>query len=207
MSYPDAWGLQYEEVQGLTWLAYKNKGTPGRWSLNGSNKTWNLVNVYEKNSFRAVVVKNGQRTILSLSGTDDAADWIDNVGQGLTGVSGQYLYALKIANATAPDIVVGHSLGGGMASYCAIYGRRPAATINPAPLNINIVSGVQMIRNGNLVINYVVGGEVLDVLDTAMVNMRKVGRTYRVGSHGGFNPIERHSIANLDGFAAPQKIQ
>jgi hypothetical protein len=206
MSYPDAWGLKYEDVQSLTWLAYKGQGTPGSWSFPSSGGTWNLVNVYERGSFRAVIVKDSHRTILSISGTDDTGDWVDNIGQGFTGVSGQYLYALKVARATAPDIVVGHSLGGGMASYCALYGGRHAATINPAPLNINVVSAVQMMRHGNLVVNYVVGGEVLDILDSAMVNMMKVGRTYRVGSHGGFNPVNRHSIGNLDGFAVPQKL-
>jgi len=177
MSNPDAWGLKYEEVQSLTWLACKGRGTAGNWSFPNSGGTWTVANVYEKGSFRAVLVK-GRKTVLSISGTDDAGDWVDNAGQGLGGVSGQYLYALKLAKSTAPDIVVGHSLGGGMASYCAIYGGRLAATINPAPLNINIVSGIAMLKNGNLVINYVVGGEILDILDSAMLNMKKVGRTF-----------------------------
>lgn len=206
MSYPDAWGLTYEEVMSLTWLAYKGQGTSGTWTFPNAGSTWTIggSDVHEVGSFRAVLV-SGRKRVLSLSGTDDLGDWVDNVGQGVTGVSGQYIRALRLAGATAPDVVVGHSLGGGMASYCAIYGGRNAATINPAPLNVNIVSGVQMIRNGNRVVNYVVPREVLDLLDSAARSMRKVGRIVPVATTGGFSPLSRHSIANLVGFVAPVK--
>jgi hypothetical protein len=90
-----------------------------------------------------------------------------------------------------------------MASYCAIYGGRVAATINPAPLNINLISGIAMIRNNGLVINYVASGEILDILDAAASSMRKVGTTIRVATTGGFNPVARHSIGNLVGFVEP----
>ena len=204
MSVPDAWGLKYDEVVGLTWLAYKGQGTPGRWTFPNSGSSWNLVSVFERGSFRAVLVK-GKKTVLSFSGTDDAADWGDNIGQGLTGVSWQYLYALRVANANAADIVVGHSLGGGLASYVAIYGGRPCATVNPAPLNVNLASGVGMIKNGNLVVNYVAAGEALDLLDAAMMNMRRVGKIYNVPSSAGWNPVDKHLLGNLKGFSAPVK--
>ncbi|MGI8786679.1 MAG: hypothetical protein ACR2HG_02810 [Pyrinomonadaceae bacterium] len=204
MSYPDAWGLKYEEVMSLAWLAYKGHGTNGTWNFPNAGSTWTIENVFEQGSFRAVLV-TGRKRILSLSGTDDAGDWVDNIGQGLTGISGQYLRAVHLAGATAPDVVVGHSLGGGMASYCAIYNGRQAATINPAPLNINPVSAVQMFRRHGLVINYVAPGEVLDILDKTMINMKKIGRIIPVSSNGGANPISRHSIANLVGFVEPVK--
>lgn len=205
MEYPEAWGLKYEEVQSLTWLAYRGRGTAGRWHFPNAGSDWTVANVYERGSFRAVLVR-GRKTVLSLSGTDDRGDWVDNVAQGVTGVSRQYLRAVRLANSTSPEIVVGHSLGGGMASYVAIYTGRRAATINPAPLNLNIVSRIAILRNGNQVINYVAPGEVLDILDAGAPNMKKVGRTYRVGSRGGFNPIARHSIDNLDGFVEPERI-
>lgn len=204
MTYPDAWGLKYEEVQSLTWLAYRGRGTVGRYHFPNTNSDWTISTVYERSSFRAVLVR-GRKTVLSLSGTDDAGDWLDNIGQGVAGVSVQYLRAVRLAKSTAPDVVVGHSLGGGMASYVAIYSNRRAAAINPAPLNINPVSAVQMMRHGGNVINYVAPGEVLDILDTGAINMKKVGTTHRVSSHGGFNPIARHSISNLDGFVEPER--
>ena len=205
MSIPDAWGLKYEEVVSLTWLAYKGQGTPGRWNFPSAGSTWSLTNVIERGSFRAVVVK-GKKTVLSFSGTDDLADWSDNIGQGLTGVSWQYAYALYVARTYAANMVVGHSLGGGLASYVAIYGGKQCATVNPAPLNINLASSIAMLRNSNLVINYVAPGEALDILDAAMLNMRRVGRIYNVPSKGGWNPVDRHLLDNLTGFTPPVKV-
>ena len=205
MSYPGAWGLTYTEVQSLTWLAYKGNGTTGNYNFPNSGSNWTVTNVFERGSFRAVLLQ-GRKRVLSLSGTDDGGDWFDNISQGLTGISPQYLRALRVARSTAPEVVVGHSLGGGMASYVAIYGGRHAATINAAPLNINIASAIAMIRNNDLVINYVAPGEALEILDVGSLSMRKVGQVIHVGSNGGFNPIARHGIANLEGFVAPQRM-
>lgn len=205
MSVPDAHGLKYEEVVSLAWLAYKGQGTPGNWSFPGAGSTWTVANIFERGSFRAALIK-GKKTVLAFSGTDDLADWGDNVGQGLTGISWQYAYALMLARTNASDIVVGHSLGGGLASYVAIYGGRQCATVNPAPLNINAASGIGMLRNSSLVINYVAPGEALDVLDAVMLNMRRVGKIYNVASTGGWSPVARHLLGNLEGFSAPVKI-
>lgn len=203
---PGAWGLKYEDVQGLTWLAYKGQGTPGSWNFPNAGSTWNLTQVFERGPFRAVLC-TGPKRVLSISGTDDAEDWVDNIGQGVTGVSSQYLYALRVARSTAPEVIVGHSLGGGLASYCSIYGGRNSATINPAALNTNVASVVGMIRNGTKVINYVASGEALDILDVMAPNMRRVGKIYRVRSNGSiFNPVARHAIANLSGFQTPVKV-
>ena len=206
MSVPDAWGLEYEEVTSLCWLAYKGQGTPGRWRFsNGS--TWTLANVFERSGFRAVLV-HGEKTILSFSGTDmpELEDWANNLQQGLQGISPYYLYALQLSRSNAADVVVGHSLGGGLASYVAIYGGKYAATINPAPLNINLASGIAMMRNNDLVVNYVAAGEALDLLDGAMVIMRRVGKIYNVPSSGGFNPVDRHLLGNLTGFTPPTRV-
>lgn len=205
MSIPDAWGLKYMDVVSLTWLAYKGQGTTGNWSFSTGN-TWNLTNVIERGSFRAVVVKSGPKTVLSFSGTDDAADWLDNAGQGLTGVSWQYAYALWVARSYACNLVVGHSLGGGLATYVSIYGGKLCATVNPAPMNINLASGAAMLANGGLVINYVAAGEALDILDTIAINMIRPGRIYNVPSSGGYNPVNRHLLSFLTGFTPPTKL-
>jgi hypothetical protein len=204
MSYQDAWGLKYEEVMSLAWLAYRGQGTVGNWNFPNAGSRWSVSNVYEFASYRAVLVQ-GSKKVLSLAGTDDVLDWYDNVSQGLTGVSPQYIASLALARNIAPDIVVGHSLGGGMASYCALYGGKHAATINPAPLNINPASAIGWLRNRNLVVNYVVPGEILDRLDTFALNMAKVGRIVNVTSTAT-SSLDRHSIANLTGFVAPQRI-
>jgi hypothetical protein len=202
MSVPDAWGLKYHEVVGLCWLAYKGQGDVGNWSFPNVGSSWRVTRVIERGPFRAIVAQ-GSKTVLSFSGTDEGGDWLDNVAQGLTGMSSQYLFALQVAAANAADVVVGHSLGGGLASYVGVYGGRQTATINPAALNINIASGIAMIRNSGLVINYVATGEALDILDIAAPNMTRVGRIFRVSSGGGWSPVARHLLPNLSGFVAP----
>ena len=204
MSVPDAWGLKYQEVVGLAWLAYKGKGDVGHWRFPNAGSVWNVTRVYQVLNFRAVLVE-GEKKILSYSGTDDLADWGDNISQGLLGASPQYLGALALAKRTQPDIVVGHSLGGGLASYVGIYQGKHTATVNPAALNINPISGIPMILHNNRVINYVVRGEVLDLLDRTMPNMRRIGKIHHVPSNGS-SPIQKHSLANLSGFVTPVRI-
>ena len=202
MPEPSAWGLAYEEVVGLTWLAYNGQGNVGRWRFpNAGNSVWNITKVYQLLNFRAVLVE-GPKRILSFSGTDQLTDWLDNIQQGLVGASPQYLGALAVALDASPEIVVGHSLGGGLASYVAIYQGRKAATVNPAPLNINRVSGIPMfIHNGN-VINYVVRGEALDLLDKSTWGMRRIGTIHYVPSTGG-DAVAKHLLPNLSGFTSP----
>jgi hypothetical protein len=203
MKYPDAWGLEFEEIMGLTWLAYKGKGDVGFWNIGG--KVWTVSRVFEYGSFRAITV-HGRKTVLSFSGTDNARDWIDNIGQGVAGISPQYARAVRLAKSSSADIVVGHSLGGGLASYCALYCGKRAATVNPSPLNINPVSLVQMIRNKNLVVNYIAPGEILHVMDAFAPTMGTVGAIHNVRSNGGFNPAKRHRITSLDGFVEPVRV-
>ena len=200
MRYPDAWGLEFEEIMGLTWLAYKGKGDVGFWKI--GDRIWTVTRVIEYGSFRAVMVQ-GRRTVLSFSGTDDKWDWIDNIGQGVGGISPQYNRAVRLAKSSGAEIVVGHSLGGGLASYCALYCGKRAATVNPSPLNINPASLVQMLRNKNLVVNYIAPGEILHLMDALAPTMGTVGMIHNVRSNGGFNPIKRHRISSLDGFVEP----
>ncbi|HTH37460.1 MAG TPA: LysM peptidoglycan-binding domain-containing protein [Pyrinomonadaceae bacterium] len=201
--YQDAWGLQYEEVMTLCWLAYKGCGAKGLYKFsNGS--TWEITDVIEIGDFRAVVVKGKDKTVLSFSGTDltSIEDWLNNFLQGGTGFSPYYAYALDIARKYPADVVVGHSLGGGLASYCAIYSGKKAATINAAPLNINLVSAIPIFRNSNLVINYVAAGEALDLFDTVASSMTKIGRIISVATTGP-TPVHKHLLDYLVGFAKP----
>lgn len=207
MSYPDAWGLKYTEVQSLAWLAYRGHGTRGRYNFPNSGSDWQILHVCESESFRAILVQ-GRKTVLSFSGTDDAGDWIDNLEQAVAGVSPQYLTALRLARIPAIEVVVGHSLGGGMASYVAIYGGKCAVTINPAALNVNLFSALAMMGNGSLVINYVVPGEILSLLNVGPIMSTvgtTIGRTIGVGSSGGFDPIARHGLAYLEDFEEPKR--
>jgi hypothetical protein len=200
MSNPGAWGLSFQEVMGLAWLAYKGHGAVGTWTIDC--KTWTLRQIFQDGSFRAVLIE-GEFVVLSFSGTDDRGDWYDNVSQGVVGMSSQYFRALRLARSVAPNIVLGHSLGGGLASYCGIYSGRPAITLNPAPLNINPASLAGMIRNKGWIINYIAPGEILQMMDAAMPLMGVVGQIYNIASTGGWNPVKRHQIKHMTGFKEP----
>lgn len=206
MSAPSAWGLTYQDVVSLCWLAYGGQGVVGNWTFPGGG-IWNLTTVIEPLNFRAVVVISPSgKKILSFSGTDSgpSPDWLDNIQQGLTGMSWQYAFAAGVGIAHNPDIVVGHSLGGGLASYVAIHQGRNCATINPAPLHLLGAGGGNIVGRvlfSSKVVNYVAKGEALDLLDI-LPGMDRPGTIHYVPSNGT-NPVEKHLIKNLTGFVAP----
>ena len=203
MSTPSAWGLTYEQVISLCWLAYAGQGTVGQWKFSDGTM-WTLNEVNEVGIFRAVLVTSPTgKKILSYSGTDDPADWIDNVLQRVISLSPQYTYAAAIGRYYSPDIVVGHSLGGGLASYTAVRLGLETATFNPAPLSL--FNGLPQYVYGGKVTNYVVRGEALDLMDTYDPSSSRIGKIYYVQS-SGTNPIEKHLINFLVGFVAPKRV-
>ncbi len=62
-----------------------------------------------------------------------------------------------------------------------------------------------MIVNNGKVMNYVVRGEALDLLDRYALNMRRIGTIHYVPSIGA-DAVAKHLLPNLTGFAAPVKI-
>jgi hypothetical protein len=222
--YPGAWGLDYEEVQGLCWLPYEGCGKKDELYEFSNGSRWKVTEVIEAGGFRAVLVKGKERTVLSFSGTnfDSIEDWLNNFMQGLVGISPYYARALSVARSYPADVVVGHSLGGGLASYCSIYLGKKAATINPAPLNINDISKIPIIIRNNLVINYAVVGEALyymcllttpispgiPITPTRPIGigpipaMTRVGRIIWVASNGS-NMFKKHLLEHLAGFTQP----
>lgn len=112
-----------------------------------------------------------------------------------------------------PDIVVGHSLGGGLASYVAIRQGKTAATINPAPLNLMGAGGSNVpgrIVFNNKVLNYVVNGEALDLLIkgqfldvlNVLPPIARVGTVNYVPSIGA-DPLQKHLLRYLSTYVAP----
>ena len=222
MAYPGAWGLDYEEVQGLCWLPYEGCGIEGLYEFSNGSR-WTVTKVIEKGGFRAVVVTGKGKTILSFAGSGmQVEDWVNNFVQGLVGISQYYALALSLARTHPADVIVGHSLGGGLASYCSVYLGKRSATINPAPLNINEVSKIPIVVRNNLVINYAVVGEalyylcllttpispVIPITPTRPIGigpipaMTRVGRIIWVGSNGA-NMVQKHLLDHLAGFAKP----
>lgn len=221
-NYQGAWGLDYEDVQGLCWLPYKGAGKEGLYQFSNGSR-WEVTDVFEKGGFRAVLVKGNGKTILSFAGTDgpDVDDWFNNLVQGISGWSPYYGLALNLARSCPADVIVGHSLGGGLASYCSVYLGKKSATINPAPLNINGISAIPIIVRDSLVINYAVVGEGLFYLcafttpSSPLVPvsaaraiipgaplMTRVGRIIWVASRG-WDPLHMHLLDYLVGFKTP----
>lgn len=207
--YPGAWGLDYEDVQGLCWLPYEGCGKKDELYEFSNGSQWKVTEVIEAGGFRAVLVKGKGRTVLSFSGTnlESIEDWINNIMQGIDGISPYYARALNVARSHPADVVVGHSLGGGLASYCSIYLGKRAATINPAPLNVNVISAIPIVIRNNLVINYAVVGEPLYYLCQLHLPppfplMSRVGRIIWVASNGS-DMKAKHLLEHLVGFTEP----
>ncbi len=221
--YPGAWGLDYEEVQGLCWLPYEGCGKKDGLYEFSNGSRWEVTEVFEVGGFRAVLVKGKGKTILSFAGSGmQIEDWLNNFMQGLVGISPYYARALSLARSHPADVVLGHSLGGGLASYCSIYLGKRAATINPAPLNVNDISKIPIIIRNNLVINYAVVGEPLyymcllttpispriPISPTRPIGigpipaMTRVGRIIWVASNGS-NMFAKHLLEHLIGFTQP----
>ena len=106
--------------------------------------------------------------ILAFSGSDspfqDWGDWwMDNAGQAYNGTSPQYQTAKSVAERLRPNLIIGHSLGGGLASFASIHTGIQAMTVNPAPLNVS-ASGKLMNNAYDKVLNFVAENEALDLL-------------------------------------------
>ena len=80
--------------------------------------------------------------ILAFAGTNDMADIMTNIRQGQGLPSLQYREAVQLAthlrsHSSYPWLFIGHSLGGGLASLCAVVLHQPAVTFNAAGLAEN----------------------------------------------------------------------
>ncbi|MGI8554940.1 MAG: hypothetical protein ACR2LT_01085 [Pyrinomonadaceae bacterium] len=205
----NAWNLTYREVIGLTTLAYKDYGkTAGSYRLPGGN-VWTVTEIIEMNSFRAIIAAGKAGKIMSFSGSDDPGDWAGsgaawdgtNLTSGLYGSTGTDQYEIGAARAVQrrPDMVVGHSLGGGIASYVTYRTGIKSVTINPAPL---VGTEFVKFRKTPLVINYVVEGEALSYA-------RKIypcaGQSIIVYSSAS-GMVNKHCLPWLTGFSIPEKI-
>lgn len=189
--------------------------------LTGTGTTWTVEQVIENHGFMAYKIrKHGGWYAIVFRGTnfeDAGGDWLRNNIANALGhtrppqyVSGEDL----VSKHGAGKILVGHSLGGGIAMFASAFHGLPAATIFPAPVIPDSLPNGG--ANAN-VVNYVCHGEVLteltaagrsgsflrdaatDYLDRQLTRglvHRRLGDDYWVRSNGG-NPIERHMLNNI----------
>lgn len=90
--------------------------------------------------------------ILAFAGSNDMADMMTNIRQGRGLPSRQYQDAVSLAahllsQSVCPWLFVGHSLGGGLASFCAVVLQQPAVIFNAAGLAENTLAkeGISLI--------------------------------------------------------------
>lgn len=142
--------------------------------------------VSKRNSWRALVYR----------GSDDTRDWLlNNIPGAVSPVPPpQYIEGLAHAVAHRPSVIVGHSLGGGIATYAAAMTGGSAATIFPAPIN-PMWLGIPLPRWGTKIQNYVSAGEVLSMLHLPPLRMR-FGRDVWIETQPG-KPTDKHLLPNV----------
>jgi len=143
-----------------------------------------------KSSFRARLYEPaapGQAAQLVFRGTQDRHDWKANLMQGLGLSSDHYERAASIGRKLAGDAdvqLVGHSLGGGLASAAALTSGKPATTFDAAGLHSSTrrsLSGDgKSLHNGVEITAYHMKGEALTSLQRNTPIPEALGRSVSV---------------------------
>jgi hypothetical protein len=170
--------------------------------------------------FRAVLYEkldaegNGTgKYILAFAGTDQPIDWLPNIGNGMGHMSAQYQYAVTLTREIATTYgrqdlsLLGHSLGGGLASTASVIETIPATVFNPAGVNTFVVHlfnfTVDLDKIKAPITVYRVKGEVLTTLQDSPTflggNMPDtIGRVVNLYSDlGFFQAIPKHSMETV----------
>jgi hypothetical protein len=159
--------------------------------------------------------------VLAFKGTSSYSDWATNVRYMVTGTSKQHRSAVELARQLRSlHLVIGHSLGGGLAASVSEHLGVRCATINAAPKSFGstLYGSEPLYRRWALhggVVNYVLEGDVLDgwVREdhvTASRGLRNVGRYFQhhrigitiiiQGASTATTPNEIHRLRTMVGF-------
>lgn len=147
--------------------------------------------------------------VLAFAGTNDYKDIQQDISQFLgTGSASQYGDAVSLGRQFASlydgyeKTIVGHSLGGGLATAASMSTDIPAITFNPAAMTEHTKAqlGIQNVVSAN-VTNYVVAGEPLSVLQN-ITRMHLPGSTNYIhvqnsGSNPFVNSFNAHKISTI----------
>jgi hypothetical protein len=120
--------------------------------------------------FRAAIYLKDGQIYLVFRGTQSRKDWEENVRQGTGEPSQYYQKAMELAAALAPHagrlVIIGHSLGGGLA---AAAGMRTADILGPNNVQVTTFNSASVHPNtkaypnaNQFITNYVVPGEPLN---------------------------------------------
>jgi hypothetical protein len=144
------------------------------------------------------ISKRNGWTAIVYRGSDDWRDWVlNNVPGAITNVPPpQYGAGRRMARDHGEGcVLVGHSLGGGIASYAAAQQGMHAATIYPAPIN-PLWLGFPLPpwpAKGTTIQNYVCSGEILTVAATLAPHLRRYGRDVWIQSNAS-GPVDKHGL-------------
>jgi hypothetical protein len=148
------------------------KGVPNWEIVGGKQLPSNLKYAVYRNAAgrHALVFKGTQPTSI--------ADWRTNLAQGMGLEAAQYEEAIQLANEWKAKVggenleLVGHSLGGGLASTAALVTGLHATVFNPAGVHLATLTrhGKDMSRAGELIQVYRVAGEVLTTLQDSLIH-------------------------------------
>ncbi len=187
------------------------KGRTDKLNLDNWKKLWEYD--HEESGFRAVLFGNTKtgKVVLSFAGTkasDLTGDWKANVCQGIGLKSKQY----ELATATAAEFkkrfgdrleIVGHSLGGGLASAAALIYEVPATTFNPAGVHLATVArhGKNRSAAEDLIVVYRVRGEILTTLENGrgpigQLMPDSIGKTHSLCGRMR-DPVTLHGMAEV----------
>ncbi|MEZ5399679.1 MAG: hypothetical protein R2729_08405 [Bryobacteraceae bacterium] len=185
--------ITFAQTKSCCYIAYD--GRRGQvWNF-PDGTVWEVVDHWSTmlTGFKAVAMRQtgaGRTLVLAFAGTDSLRDVVSDAAQVLGFVPFQYHQALRLARSLNPNHYTGHSLGGGMADYCAVLTGVEATTINPAPLVAASTISAWLLPNRHIV-NYIAGGSEF-VSSSIGVNP---GQNVPVEANGNF--FTRHSLANV----------
>jgi hypothetical protein len=147
------------------------------------------------------ISKRNGWTAIVYRGSDDWRDWVlNNVPGAIINIPPpQYGAGRRMAQEHGENcVLVGHSLGGGIASYAAAQQGMHAATIFPAPIN-PIWLGLPLPpwpAKGTTIQNYVCSGEILTVAATLAPHLRRYGRDVWIQSNAS-GTVDKHGLDQI----------
>ena len=145
-----------------------------------------------RHGFGAALYKVGDGYMLAFRGTDQRVDWPGNIKQGVGLRASQYEQAIKLAERVYDEtggnvMMVGHSLGGGLATAAAHATGARAVTFNAAGLHSRYRDG----SPGDIRAHYIAGDPLTRLQGLNPLMPRAAGTRIR---HRYRGPESRHSI-------------